>query len=134
MPKHPVEITADTLEILGRRNQAVWSGNVRARRGETDLTCDRLVATYTREHEISRIDCIGDVEVVDGTKWARGERASFDNVTGVLQLTGNPEARQGPNHMRGTKVTFNVGKDVSHVENARTVFETSTVRPKERKQ
>jgi lipopolysaccharide export system protein LptA len=125
-PRHPVEITAEKLELLGKRNQAVWSGNVRARRGSTDLRCDRLVATYTRAHEISRIECIGSVEVDDGNKWAKGERASFDNVTGLLQLTGSPEARQGPNHMRGTKVTFNVGKDVIQVENARTVFETTS--------
>jgi lipopolysaccharide export system protein LptA len=68
--------------------------------------------------------------VRDGEKWARGDRAEFDNVRGVLVVTGNPEARQGPNFMRGTKVTFVVGKDTLEVENARTVFETERGVPK----
>jgi lipopolysaccharide export system protein LptA len=127
--KHPVAITADRLEIFGKKQQAVWSGKVKARRGETDLTCERLVAHYTKAQEITRIECTGVVEVVDGNKWAKGERAEFDNVTGVLEVTGSPEARQGPNTMRGTKVTFHVGRDVIQVENARTQFETTPRRP-----
>jgi lipopolysaccharide export system protein LptA len=123
--KRPVEITADRLAITGRRNEAVWYGHVKARRGPTLLRCDRLTAHYTQAQEITRIECVGGVEVEDGDRWAKGERADFDNVAGVLEVTGSPEARQGPNRMRGTKVTFRVEKDVIEVENAQTVFETS---------
>ena len=123
--KRPVEITADKLAIAGKRSEAIWSGHVKARRGTTLLRCDRLIAHYTRAQEITRIECVGGVEVEDGDRWAKGERADFDNVTGVLEVTGSPEARQGPNHMRGTKVTFLVEKDVIEVQNAQTVFETS---------
>lgn len=123
--KHPVEISADKLEILARKNQAVWVGHVKATRGSTHLSCNRLVAHYTSTQEVVRLECIGGVEVVDGNRWARGERADFDNVAGVLVVTGSPEARQGPNHMWGTKVTFFIETDLLEVEQARTVFETA---------
>lgn len=123
--KRPVEITADKLEIAGKRNEAIWSGHVRAKRGPTRLKCDRLIAHYTGAQEVTRIECVGGVEVEDGDRWAKGDRADFDNVAGVLVVTGSPEARQGPNHMRGTQVTFRVDKDVLEVENAQAIFETS---------
>lgn len=126
--RNPVEITADKLEILGKRQEAVWSGNVKAKRGTTDISCDRLVAHYTPDQEISRIECLGKVEVLDGDRWAKGERADFDNVSGRLVVTGNPEAKQGPNHMRGKKVTFHVGRDTLEVEDAVTTFESSDKR------
>lgn len=123
--KHPVEISADKLEILARKNQAIWVGHVKARRGSTHLSCDRLVAHYTSTQEVVRLECTGGVEVTDGNRWARGARADFDNVAGILVVTGSPEARQGPNQMWGTKVTFYIETDLLEVEQARTVFETA---------
>ena len=123
--KHPVEISADKLEILTRKNQAIWVGHVRAVRGSTSLSCERLVAHYTTAQEVTRLECTGGVEVQDGNRWARGERADFDNVAGVLVVTGSPEARQGPNRMWGSKVTFFMDSDLLQVEQARTVFETA---------
>jgi lipopolysaccharide export system protein LptA len=127
--KDPIHISADTFEIQGKRQQAVWSGRVRAVRGQTVITCDRLVAHYTRAQQISRLECVGNVEAVDGDRWAKGERAEFDNAAGVLVVTGSPIARQGPNLMRGTKVTFHVGKDLVQVENATIVWESAPVAP-----
>jgi lipopolysaccharide export system protein LptA len=131
-PLRAVEIKADRLEILGKTQKAVWTGNVRATRGETKLRCDRLVAHYNRAREVTRIECTGLVEVIDKDKWAKGERAQFDNATGVLELTGSPEARQGANHLRGTKVVFTAGADVLRVDNARTVLALPKPKPEGR--
>lgn len=126
--KNPVNITAERFEIQGKRQEAVWSGKVKAVRGRTVLTCNRLVAKYTAAQEITRIECVGDVEATHGDMWARGERADFDNVAGLLVVTGSPEARKGPNAMRGAKITFDVGRDTIAVEQAQTVFESSPTR------
>ena len=37
------------------------------------------------------------------------ERATYNALNGVVEMTGNPEARDGGNVVRGTKVTFTVG-------------------------
>jgi len=126
--KNPVNITADRFEIQGRRQEAVWSGHVKAVRGRTILTCERLIAHYTRAQEITRIECVGTVEAWHGDMWARGERADFDNVRGLLVVTGNPQARKGPNEMSGARITFDVARDTIAVEQARTTFESSPTR------
>jgi lipopolysaccharide export system protein LptA len=121
--KNPVNITADRFEIQARRQEATWTGNVRAVRGRTVLTCERLVAYYTPTQEIRRIECVGNVEATHGDTWARGERAEFDNVTGNLVVTGNPRARQGYNELRGTRIIVDVTRDTIQVEQATTIWE-----------
>lgn len=128
--KNPVDIRSDKFEIQGRRNEAIWSGNVRAVRGKTILTCDRLIAHYNKDkaQEINRMECVGDVEATHGDMWARGERADFDNVAGLLVVTGSPEARKGPNQIRGARILFDVTRDTISVERAETIFNTAPTR------
>lgn len=129
--KNPIAITADRFEIQGKRQEAVWIGHVKAVRGGTVLNCERLLAHYTRAQEIKRIECVGSVEARHGDMWAAGERADFDNVAGILVVTGNPRATKGQNKMRGSKIVFDVARDVISVEGgAATEFETSATLPK----
>ena len=126
--KNPINITADRFEIQGKRQEATWIGNVKAVRGKTVLTCARLIAHYTLNQEITRIECVGSVEATHGDMQARGERADFDNVTGLLVVTGSPWARKGPNEMRGSRILFDVTRDTITVENAKTTFESEPTR------
>lgn len=114
-----VSVQADQFQVAGKAREATFVGHVRAKRGPTLLTCDRLIAHYSEGEEITRIECIGHVEAHDGEKWAKGDRADFDNQTGILEVTGSPEAHQGPNHMVGTKVVFDVEKNTITVSNAK---------------
>lgn len=118
-----VEIDADKLVLEGSQSIAVWTGNVRARRGTTLLKANALTAFYDAAGVITRVEGRGNVEATDGDKWARGEKADYDNATEVLVVTGHPEARQGQSRMRGSKVTFVTGKDTVEVEDAVTVME-----------
>ena len=124
--EHPIEIHSEKFRVYSQKHQAVWTGHVQAKRDTTDLRCQQLTAYYTEDEKISRLECVGNVEVTDGDRFASGEHADFDNVSGVLVLTGSPQARQGPNRMLGSKVIFSVGKDTLEVENATTFFETSS--------
>ncbi len=121
--KKKVRIDAPKLFVELPKNRATWSGRVRAKRGSADLQADRLVAHYFGD-EVERLEASGNVEVKDGELWAKGERAHFDNRTGVLVVTGKVEAKEGANQMRGTKVTFSLGSGRLEVENAETVFES----------
>lgn len=118
-----VEIDADRLVLEGTRSTAVWTGNVRARRGTTALKAPELTAHYDAKGVVTRVQARGGVEATDGDKWARGQKGDYDNARGVLVVTGHPEATQGKNKMRGSKVTFVTGKDTLEVENATTVIQ-----------
>ncbi len=121
--KSPINITADRFEIQNRRQEATWTGNVRVVRGRTVLTCDRLIAHYTKAQEVRRIECVGNVEATHADTWAQGERADFDNVTGNLVVTGNPRARQGKNEMKGARIVVDVTRDTIRVENATVIVD-----------
>jgi lipopolysaccharide transport protein LptA len=118
-----VAIDADRLVLDQQRATATWVGHVRVIRGTTVLTAPELVAHYDERGEITRVQAKGGAEAKDRDRWARGARADYDVKKGVLVVTGSPEARQGKNHMRGTKVTFFPGTDFIEVENATTVIE-----------
>lgn len=116
----PVQVSADKLELLNRENRAVYTGHAKAIRDTTTLTCERLIVEYGADREVSRILARGNVEAVDGERWARGDEADYDNLTGTLVLRGKPEARQGKRHVLGELVTFVTGTERTVVEKART--------------
>lgn len=123
--QRPIRINANSFKLMNKAREAVWIGKVHAKRDDADLYCDRGIAHYDDAEEVTRMECIGHVEVFSGDRWAKGEHADFDNVKGLLVVTGDPEARQGKNHMKGTKVFFWVEEDMIEVENAKTIFEQS---------
>jgi len=124
--KNPVNITADKLQVNNKQRQAIYTGHVVAVRGTTRIRCGRMIATYTQAQEISRIECTGGAELEDRDRWARGDLATYETGTGVVELTGSPQARQGPNTMSGDRVLFDLAKDTLEVEHPRATFELSS--------
>ena len=116
-------IDADTLMLIQSKASATWKGHVRATRGPTVMTSKELDATWDQSGAITRMLARGGVEAVEPTRWAKGERADFDALKGVLVVTGRPEAHQGKNHMKGTRVTFFPDPELVHVENVETIIE-----------
>lgn len=119
----PIVIDADMLTLIQSRSTATWKGHVRAVRGPTVVTANELDATWNAAGAITHLVAKGGVNAVEPTRRARGQRAEFDVEKGVLVVTGRPEAHQGKNHMRGTRVTFFPDNDFVAVENAVTTIE-----------
>jgi lipopolysaccharide transport protein LptA len=118
-----VAIDADLLTLEGTKNEAKWTGHVKAVKGKTTLLAPELTATYDEQGEINRVLARGGVDVTEGDRWARGTNADYDVPKGLLVVTGKPQARQGKTRMTGTKVTFFSGSEFLEVENAKTVIE-----------
>jgi lipopolysaccharide transport protein LptA len=116
----PVQVSADRLEVLNREQRAIYTGHAKALRDTTTLTCDVITVEYGANREVSRILARGHVEAVDGDRWARGDEADYDNLTGTLVVRGKPEARQGKREVQGELVTFVTGTDRVVVDRART--------------
>jgi lipopolysaccharide export system protein LptA len=126
----PLVIDADTLDLDSNRHLALWKGHVVATRNTLTVKAPELEALYNDEGTVTRIVAKHQVEAADGDRWATGNRANFDLQDQRLILTGNAQARQGLNRMKGSRVTFFVSSNKLEVENAVTVFSTSTPRPK----
>ncbi|NVJ23045.1 hypothetical protein HUW62_17635 [Myxococcus sp. AM011] len=125
--KEPVQINADLIE--GGKSQATLTGNVKVKHRTLDLKCDRMIAYFAASRVVTRVVCTGGVHAVDGDRMARGERAEYDVASGVLIVTGTPEARQGTTYMRGTKVRLTLGSERLDVENAVIIFESPPSAP-----
>ena len=124
---NPVEITSKRL--AGSRTQAVFSGDVEVKQRTLDLRCDKMTAFYNTARQVSRVECAGNVRAVDGERTARGERADFNVPTGVLVVTGNPEARDPTTHLRGSEVRMTVGNSNFEVKDAVITLESASPPP-----
>ncbi len=119
----PTSIDADKLVLDERQSIATWTGHVKARRGDTTMIGPEMTATYDEHGTVTHIEGHHGVEATQGTKWARGQRADYDATRGMLVVTGNPEARQDKNRMRGTKFIFYQGADLLEGENVTSIIE-----------
>lgn len=128
-PLREVEIKSDSLEVLAAARQMVFSGNVVAVSENMRVTCHRSTAKYDEANRIRNLTCQGNAHVLQrprkgaDMREAWGEIAFFDNERSVLTVTGSPRAREGPNTMEGTKVTFLVNENRLLVDNAHVVVE-----------
>jgi len=130
-PENPVFVACDKGRMEGNEQRFVCTGHVKMVRNSTTLTCDRSIGHYLGKDasQITRLECFGNVEAVDGERWARGDHADYDTVKEVLVLTGNPEARQGSNTMKGDRVVFYVDTDLIEVERVTGVLESKGKEP-----
>ncbi|MGE6756574.1 LptA/OstA family protein [Corallococcus interemptor] len=120
--RNPVDLSAD--HVTGDRNQAVLTGNVVVKHQTMDIRCDKMTGYYNASRQVTRVVCAGNVRAVDGDRQARGERADYDVPSGVLVVTGSPEARQGNTYLTGTKVRLVLGNERLEVENARILVDS----------
>ena len=134
-PENPVFVDCDKGRMEGSTQRFVCTGHVKMVRNTTTLTCDRSIGHYLGKDatEITRLECFGNVQAVDGERWARGDHADYDTVKEVLVLTGNPEARQGSNTMKGDRVVFYVDTDLIEVEKVKGVLESKGKEPGQKK-
>jgi len=71
------------------------------------------------DSSIKRIECKGPVTVVSKTQAATSDNAVFDRSTNTVIMTGNVALNDGPNITRGEKLTYNTVTGVANVENTR---------------
>ena len=124
--KSPVDTQCDFLRMEGTKQQLVCTGHVRVKRHTADITCEKLIAYYKNRNvnEMKHFECIGNVEAVDGDRWAASDFADYDNEKEVLVMTGNPKGRQGTSRLVGTKIVFHVNSDEMDVDNVTALLES----------
>ena len=108
----PIEITADSLEVLQEEQLAIFRGTVDAVQGGLDLRADVLVVECrTREgnqNAISLIEAGGNVFVSSPTEMAQGDRAIYDVDAQSVELYGSVVLTQGENVIRGDHLVLNL--------------------------
>ncbi len=134
----PVHISSRSLEVQDKKKMATFQGDVHLTQGDTTLTCQTLIVYYDQsmsggpgmvqaapprpgggQQQIRRLIARGDVVVNQKDQTATGHEGVFEMKTNTVTLQGNVVVTQGPNVVRGEKLTVDLTSGVSHVESGR---------------
>ncbi len=119
----PVEIRADRFRVDVRAATGVFDGAVEVTQGDLALVCEHLEVTYDRQtEEVSSVVATGGVEIRQGDRLGRGERAVFDRTSGSVELSGSPYLEEGPVRLRGQTIRFHVDGGEISCDGCRAVF------------
>jgi lipopolysaccharide export system protein LptA len=130
--KEPVTVTADKLEYDYKANVIVYRGDVVATQGETKLRSDTLTVTLAAADKsdapdapgkggqrLQEIVAVGNVRIDNGTRWATGGRAVFEQGNRTFVLTETPVLHDGSNEVVGDRVVVYLDENRSVVEGGR---------------
>ena len=137
--KEPITITSDTLEYEYKDGIIVYRGDVLAVQGEVKIKSNELRITLAKtddgkkksgDNAVGALDdasasklqsvvATGSVRIDQGTRWAVGGKATFDQSNRTLVLTENPVMHDGPNEVAGDRVVVYLDENRSVVEGGR---------------
>ncbi|QIB34188.1 LptA/OstA family protein [Ancylobacter pratisalsi] len=135
----PIRIDANSLEVRDQEKQAIFSGNVVVQQGDTTMRCKELVVFYDgkgsgaasestamasgspiNSSSVRRLEINGSVVVTTKEQTATGDQGVFESAANTITLTGNPVVlSQGPNVIRGKKLTVDLTTGTSRFEGGR---------------
>ncbi len=127
----PVRITSNTLEVRDKDKIAVFAGNVVVVQGDTTMRSPELWVFYEGNaapmdnqpqstSSIKRLEAKGGVVVQTKEQTATGDTGIFEMKSNTVTLTGKPVVlTQGPNVVRGQKLTVDLITGVSRIEGGR---------------
>jgi lipopolysaccharide export system protein LptA len=119
----PVEVTADRVEAIRSEGRAVYTGNVTAVQGQTQIRSDKLTVICARAEtpagapadesclQIEQMIAEGNVFYVTAEERIRGDRAEYDYRSDTITMTGDVILSRGEEAViRGTKVVYSVAE------------------------
>ncbi|HYF23426.1 MAG TPA: LptA/OstA family protein [Caulobacteraceae bacterium] len=127
----PIDITADSLEVVEAQRVQRWRGKVEALQGQNRLRADAIdvfhgtgaggarptnAAPGTGWGEIDRLEAVGGVYFVTPQQVARGDKAVYTTATDTIVITGNVVIAQGENVLRGDRLTIEVASGRSTMD------------------
>lgn len=123
----PVEITADSLEVLQEQEVAVFRGNVEAVQGDLTLKSALLRVYYGGDGgseetagalpagDIARLEAEGGVVFTTPEQSVRGAQAVYDVAKEQITVEGNVVLQQGANIIRGERLVVDLGAGRSQI-------------------
>lgn len=111
----PIEITADTLTVKRMNEIAVFSGNVEAVQGKTNLRSDVMTVYYRSkknaeetQNTISKIDVDGNVFLTTPDETAQGDSGVYNVDKKEVILVGKVVLTQQDNVIKGNRLVYDM--------------------------
>lgn len=128
----PIEISADSLEVLQEEQIATFAGNVDAVQGDLVLSADKLLVHYEGEssdsvglaagqgNSIRQIDAVGHVIITSPKETAEGDHGTYDVPGKFMTLEGDVVLTRGANVIRGERLELDLVSGKSRMVGADT--------------
>lgn len=115
----PIEISSDKLDVIQAEHKAIFSGNVIAVQGTTNMRAEKMTVYYRDSgagkssgdtgQGISRIDAEGSVVFTTPEEAARGDKGIYNVDTDTIELMGgNVTLTRDKNILKGTHLNYNM--------------------------
>jgi lipopolysaccharide export system protein LptA len=130
----PLSIRSDELEASqsGGTRRLVFSKGVRVEQADLQLESARLEAFYPEKaSQPERLVASGGVRVVQGTREARCDRATYHRTNERLVCEGNAELRDGDDRVAGSVIEFDLAAERVVVKGGAAVLLHPEPEPKE---
>lgn len=123
----PIEITADSLEVLRDQQLATFTGNVDAVQGDLVLTADELRIHYSGDEmggatagtgaggSIRRIEAFGKVFLTSPRETAQGDVGVYDVADETITLEGDVVLTRDSNVIEGERLELDLATGRSRV-------------------
>ena len=125
--KQPVNIEADSMEVLDKKKQAIFTGKVHAKRDDVTLTADKLVVDYVdtvgadkkKKTEVTFLNATGHVVIITAKQRITGSWAKMDVKGDLLTVGGRVVVRQDKTVLKGKKLVVNLKTNRSQMTGGR---------------
>ena len=119
--KAPIEIDADSLEVLQEKKQAIFSGNVVAKQSNVVLRASKMTVFYSdkasnSKNAITKIEVVGNVHLATPKETASGSAGVYDTVRNYIILTGDVVLTRDKNILKGNRLDFDINSGYSKLD------------------
>jgi len=122
----PVEITADSLEVIQAENKAIFTGDVQANQGDMNIRSDKMTVHYKPAKpskadvgeknasspddasKISKVEVDNNVFISTPKETAKGDHGVYDVDAGIITLEGDVTLTSMKNIVKGHKLVYNL--------------------------
>lgn len=114
--KGPIHVTSDRMQADYAKGVIVFSGKVKAKRGNFQMESRQLrvylsTAEGIQKRDVERIEAEGEVKIAYGTKRAICDRAVYYVKEERVVLEGHPLLWEGDNRLRGWRIVIFLKED-----------------------
>lgn len=129
----PIEIEADSLEVLQNKRKAIFSGKVSAKQGGIVMRSGEMIVFYAMPEDnqkksqhnkpkaeanaINKIIARGEVIFSSAEETAQGDYALYDVANSLITLSGNVLLTKGQNVLKGNRLEYNMATGKSMITN-----------------
>ncbi|MBI5892930.1 MAG: lipopolysaccharide transport periplasmic protein LptA [Deltaproteobacteria bacterium] len=129
-PPQPINITSNRMDANKKEQIVIFTGNVVAVQKDMTIDSDELKVYYTEGDDVREIIAIGNVKITQPNRVATGEKAVYTKADSKVVLTGNPQAQQGNDTVKGDRITVFLNDNKSIVESDGTSRVKAVIFPK----